>query len=97
VFVSAIKNFWNFPIEIQNHKPNSSHFIERINPFLLSSEFLFIVLSSLIAVNFINVMRPFPIGWDDLGVYMNFPRLIASAGEIFPLGQMMSWQIFTGI
>jgi hypothetical protein len=38
-----------------------------------------------------------PIGWDDLGVYMNYPQLLAQAGEIISLGGMYSWQVFTGI
>lgn len=49
---------------------------------LLSSEWLFIILTFLIGVNFINVVRPMPIGWDDLGVYMNYPRIMAETGEI---------------
>lgn len=31
--------------------------------------------------NIVSILRPMPIGWDDLGVYMNFPRLIALSGE----------------
>ena len=31
--------------------------------------------------NVISILRPMPIGWDDLGVYMNYPRLIALSGE----------------
>ena len=31
--------------------------------------------------NIISILRPMPIGWDDLGVYMNYPRLIALSGE----------------
>jgi hypothetical protein len=31
------------------------------------------------------VYRPFPIGWDDLGVYMNYPKLLSQAGELLPL------------
>ncbi len=31
--------------------------------------------------NIISILRPMPIGWDDLGVYMNYPRLIALSGD----------------
>ena len=36
---------------------------------------LYAVLSS----NLVNIVRPYPIGWDDLGAYMNFPKLMAFA------------------
>jgi hypothetical protein len=52
----------------------------------LTAEFFFLVITFLISVNLINALRPMPIGWDDLGVYMNFPQLLAQAGEIIPLG-----------
>ena len=45
----------------------------------------------------ILVYRPYPIGWDDLGAYMNFPKLLAQAGELIPLWQMQTWQLYTGI
>ena len=64
---------------------------------LISSEFLFIIASLVISVNLINIVRPMPIWWDDLGVYMNYARLITWAWELLPLGSMFSWQIFTGI
>lgn len=63
---------------------------------LLSSEILFLVLTFLIAVNFINAVRPMPIGWDDLGVYMNYPNIMAQTGDIGRLG-IVAWQSFTGI
>jgi hypothetical protein len=39
-------------------------------------------LTFLLSVNLINIVRPMPIGWDDLGVYMNFPQMMAMAGDI---------------
>lgn len=41
------------------------------------SALLLLVLFVLISVNLTNVVRPYPIGWDDLGVYMNYPRIMA--------------------
>lgn len=35
-----------------------------------------LVLLTVISFNIIDLIRPFPIGWDDLGVYMNLPRQI---------------------
>ncbi|MCP4524249.1 MAG: hypothetical protein GY828_08585 [Candidatus Gracilibacteria bacterium] len=64
---------------------------------LLSTEFLFILSTLLISVNLISAFRPFPIGWDDLGAYMNYAQLLANSGEIFNVSSMFSWQAFTGI
>lgn len=44
----------------------------------------------------ISILRPFPIGWDDLGVYMNYPRLIALSGESAHMG-LIAWQHFTSL
>jgi hypothetical protein len=54
----------------------------------LTAEFFFFVLTFLVAVNFINIVRPMPIGWDDLGVYMNNPKIIAENGSLRELGIM---------
>lgn len=63
---------------------------------LLSAEFFFFVIAFLIAVNFVNVVRPMPIGWDDLGAYMNFPKIVAENGTLGNLG-ILAWQSFTAI
>lgn len=41
-----------------------------------------LILFTIIGFNIIDLIRPFPIGWDDLGVYMNFPRQIAMKGAL---------------
>lgn len=64
---------------------------------LLSTEFLFIVSTLVLSVSLISIVRPFPIWWDDLWVYMNQPHLMAEAGKIIALWQMYAWQTFTGI
>jgi len=63
---------------------------------LLSTEWLFLALTFLVSVSLINVVRPMPIGWDDLGVYMNYPKIMAETGDIGRLG-MVAWQTLTGI
>lgn len=95
-FLNLLKWIFTYQVEIKNHSIKWDVF-EKINLHLLSSEFLFIVLTFLLSVNLINIVRPMPIGWDDLWVYMNYPQLLANAWEILPLGQMLSWQIFTWI
>lgn len=96
-FFSSFKIFSKIEIIFENHQFESDNFIRKFQPYLLSSEFLFIVIACLLAVNFINVMRPFPIGWDDLGVYMNYANQIAQAWSISSFWQMISWQVFTWI
>jgi hypothetical protein len=46
---------------------------------LFTTEFLFFISTLLLSVNLISIVRPFPIGWDDLGVYMNIPHLLSEA------------------
>ncbi len=65
--------------------------------YILSSDFFYFIITLLISVSFIAIFRPFPIGWDDLWVYMNYPQLFANAWEVLMLGWMHSWQVFTSI
>ncbi len=60
------------------------------------SAVLLLILFVLISVNLTNVVRPYPIGWDDLGVYMNYPRIMAQVGNTGGMG-MVLWQTFTAI
>lgn len=64
---------------------------------LLSTEFLFILSTLLLSINLISAFRPFPIGWDDLGAYMNYAQLLAESGTIFNVTGMFSWESFTWI
>lgn len=82
-------------LEIDNHKREGS-LIEKLNPNLLSIEFWFIVFTFLLWVSLISIIRPMPIGWDDLWVYMNLPKIMASTGELLKSGWMYAWQLITG-
>ncbi len=55
------------------------------------------VLISLLALNFLNVVRPFPIGWDDLGRYLNVPRLLVSYGFFIPQIASYQWEYMTSL
>lgn len=55
------------------------------------------LLLSYLALNFITVVRPFPIGWDDLGSYMNQPRLMVSYGKFIPALKYLQWEYLTSI
>ncbi len=67
------------------------------NIYLYTSEFLFVIITALISANLILVFRPFPIWWDDLGVYMNTPNLLASAWKMLSLWWLQAWELYTWI
>ncbi len=54
-------------------------------------------LLSYLAFNYINVVRPFPIGWDDLGSYLNRPRLLVSYGRFVHSMQSFQWEYLTSL
>lgn len=61
------------------------------------SIFLGGLLLSYLALNFLNVVRPFPIGWDDLGRYINQPRLLVSYGRFIPTLASFQWEYITSL
>ncbi len=55
------------------------------------------VLLGYLALNFLNVIRPFPIGWDDLGSYLNRPRLLVSYGRFIHSMASFQWEYLTSL
>jgi len=55
------------------------------------------LLVSYLALNFLTVVRPFPIGWDDLGSYLNRPRLLVSYGEFIFSMSPFQWEYITSL
>jgi hypothetical protein len=55
------------------------------------------LLVTYLALNFLNVVRPFPIGWDDLGSYLNRPRLLASYGGFISSMSQFQWEYLTSL
>ena len=55
------------------------------------------LLLSLCALNFLTVIRPFPIGWDDLGSYLNRPRLLVSFGHYIFSMPSFQWEYVTSL
>ncbi|MBI2636538.1 hypothetical protein HYW84_04430 [Candidatus Peregrinibacteria bacterium] len=55
------------------------------------------LLMSYVALNFLEVVRPFPIGWDDLGSYLNRPRLLVSYGHFIPSMSPFDWTYLTSL
>ena len=92
-FNSLTTNIFTF----DNHNLTSNNIIKSLSLRLLTTEWLFIIATLILSVSLISIMRPFPIGWDDLWAYMNYPRLFANAWELSFLWWMNSWQTFTWI
>mgnify|MGYP006939811575 CR=1 FL=1 len=88
-FNSLADGFFNYRIELDIK--------EWMYLKLISAEFLFLVSTLLLSVNLISIVRPFPIGWDDLWAYMNLPHLLAEGWSMISFWWMYSWQMFTGI
>ena len=61
-----VQQFFSYKMVFENHDVSSTRLEKQIQPYLLSSEFLFFIVTLVVAVGFISVIRPFPIGWDDL-------------------------------
>ena len=55
------------------------------------------LLLTYLALNFLSVIRPFPIGWDDLGVYLNKPRQLVSYGFLIPQMGSFQWEYLTSL
>lgn len=55
------------------------------------------LLLSYLAFNFLSVVRPFPIGWDDLGRYLNQPHLLVSYGQFIPTMPTFQWEYVTSL
>jgi hypothetical protein len=65
--------------------------------FFDPAHLLFWLLLTLLAFNYLTVIRPFPIGWDDLGTYINNARLISSYGRIIPSMFRFQWEYLTAL
>ncbi len=44
--------------------------------------FFLITLSFVLVINTIDLIRPMPIGWDDMGVYLNYPKQVAGTQSL---------------
>lgn len=96
-FLSVLNWLNNFEFKIDWNIENSPSLVDRIGLKLISSEFLFIISTLILSVNLVNIMRPMPIGWDDLWVYMNIPNLITNYWWLDWIWWMITWQMLTWI
>ena len=60
-------------------------------------EFHITVISILLSTNLISVWRAFPIGWDDSGAYMNYPKLLSQSHDLLAFGKMYVWELYTSV
>ncbi len=58
---------------------------------------LFVILFTTFSLTLLLLGRPFPIGWDDLGVYMNIPNLLAQKGTLIGGSPAYNWSLFMSL
>ena len=80
-FIESWNDIQNRKIMFEGHNLAKSGFIENFAPKLIITEIAFVFITFVFSVSLISILRPMPIGWDDLGAYMNFPKLMALSGE----------------
>jgi hypothetical protein len=56
-----------------------------------------VLLLAALAMNLVDILRPMPVGWDDLEKYQNRARLMAAHGELVPGGFMFPVEILTSV
>lgn len=57
---------------------------------------LFLLLLSIVAINWLAAFKPFPIGYDGAGLYANLARLVAASGTLPEGGQAFNWSVMMG-
>jgi len=56
--------------------------------------FSFLFLAIFLILNFVQILRPFPIGADSLRLYVNLPNLLAECGGLVDGNQPYNWSLF---
>ena len=56
--------------------------------------FSFLFLAVFLILNFVQILRPFPIGADSLRLYVNLPTLLAEYGGLVDGNQPYNWSLF---
>lgn len=56
--------------------------------------FSFLFLALFVVLNFVQILRPFPIGSDSLRLYVNLPTLLAEYGSLVDGNQPYNWSLF---
>lgn len=79
------------------HNPSGTTLLDIFAPKLVSAEIIFLFITFLFGVSLVSIYRPMPIGWDDIGVYMNFPKIMAMSGSALEGVGLYMWQLITGM
>lgn len=94
-FIESFRDARDRTIILENHDLGWS-FTWAFNLKLLTIELWIFFIVFVLSVSLVNALRPMPIGWDDLGVYMNFPKIMATSGELLQWWGLYVWQLITG-
>ena len=78
------------------HDLSKNTFIDVFAPKLVIAEIAFLFITFIFSVSLISILRPMPIGWDDLGAYMNYPKIMALSGASLAGNGLYLWQLITG-
>ena len=65
--------------------------------FLDPSIFLILISLTFMANNLIELIRPYPMGFDDLMVYINNPNLMAKSGSLISGAMSYYWELFVSL
>ena len=85
---SATRYYWG---EIFSKKNRFTVSLRSITPILV------FILFSVFALNLLGILRPFPIGWDDLGTYLNRAKLLVSYGKFIHPLPAFQWEYLTSL
>ncbi|MEM9920828.1 MAG: hypothetical protein AAF990_22205 [Bacteroidota bacterium] len=58
---------------------------------------LYVLLLSVLAINFIGAFKTFPIGYDGTALYLNKTELIAQSGQLPAGGQAFAWSVLMSL
>lgn len=91
LFVLSIKNifYWLKSFFSRNIIIETNYF----NPYI----FLYILIFIFLAHNFLELLRPIPLGFDDLTEYQNTPKLMAEEGKLLSGVLSYYWELFISL
>lgn len=105
--VGLLKAWAVFPILalmiVPGFKPlvqfSKANLLTKSRPFKVHMAALlsFGILILMIALNLVYTMRPFPIGFDDMNLYMNTPKLLSGYGSLTPGGDAYNWSLIMSL
>lgn len=91
LFILSIKNvlYWLKCFFMRSIIIETNYF----NPYI----FLYLLILIFFALNFVELIRPIPLGFDDLTVYQNNPKLMAEQGQLLSGVVSHYWELFISL